>query len=814
MLGRMASAQDILILAFCGLLLELPTGCHATDTRQPRLRLSHKELWDLNRTSVFHSPFGYLGLHIMLLDEYQERLFVGGRDLLYSLSLDRVSDNYREIHWPSTPLQAEECIIKGRDADECANYVRVLHRYNRTHLLACGTGAFDPLCTFIRVGHPSEKLQIRKNLTADSEDRTKLEFPKEHTTKEHTPTKHKDHLFQLESHKFERGRGRCPFDPSSSFTSILIGGELFTGLYSDYWGRDAAVFRTMNRMAHLRTEPDSERLLKEPKFVGSYMIPDNEDHDDNKVYFFFTEKALEAETSSHAIYTRVGRVCANDMGGQRMLVNKWSTFLKTRLVCSVPGRNGIDTHFDELEDVFLLQTRDNKNPVIFGLFNTTSNIFRGYAVCVYHMASVRAAFNGPYAHKEGPEYHWALYEGKVPYPRPGSCASKVNGGLYTTTKDYPDEAVHFARSHPLMYQPIKPFHKRPILVKTDGKYNLKQIAVDRVEAEDGQYDVLFIGTDNGIVLKVITIYNQETESMEEVILEELQIFKVPVPIISMEISSKRQQLYIGSESVVAQVKFHQCDMYGTACADCCLARDPYCAWDGISCSRYYPTGMQAKRRFRRQDVRHGNAAQQCFGQQFIGEVLEKTEERLVYGIEYNSTLLECTPRTLQAKVIWLVQRAHETKKEEVRTDDRIIKMDLGLLFLKLHRLDAGIYFCQTVEHSIVHTVRKITLEIVEEERVEEMFNKDYEEEIPHKMPCPMQSNIPQASKPWYKEFLQLIGYSNFQRVEEYCEKVWCTDKKRKKLKMSPSKWKYASPQEKKARIRPEHYRLPRNIADS
>lgn len=141
-------------------------------------------------------------------------------------------------------------------------------------------------------------------------------------------------------------------------------------------------------------------------------------------------------------------------------------------------------------------------------------------------------------------------------------------------------------------------------------------------------------------------------------------------------------------------------------------------------------------------------------------------------------------------------------------------MDLGLLFLKLHRLDAGTYFCQTVEHNIVHTVRKITLEIVEEERVDEMFNKDYEEEISHKMPCPMQSNIPQVSKPWYKEFLQLIGYSNFQRVEEYCEKVWCTDKKRKKLKMSPSKWKYANPQEKKARIRPEHYRLPRNIADS
>lgn len=38
----------------------------------------------------------------------------------------------------------------------------------------------------------------------------------------------------------------------------------------------------------------------------------------------------------------------NDMGGQRSLVNKWTTFLKARLVCSVPGNDGTETHFDEL----------------------------------------------------------------------------------------------------------------------------------------------------------------------------------------------------------------------------------------------------------------------------------------------------------------------------------------------------------------------------------------------------------------------------------------------------------------------------------
>lgn len=48
-----------------------------------------------------------------------------------------------------------------------------------------------------------------------------------------------------------------------------------------------------------------------------------------------------------------------------------------------------------------------------------SNVFQGFAVCVYRMADIREAFNGPFAHKEGPDYQWGVYEGRVPYPRPG-----------------------------------------------------------------------------------------------------------------------------------------------------------------------------------------------------------------------------------------------------------------------------------------------------------------------------------------------------------------------------------------------------------
>ena len=51
---------------------------------------------------------------------------------------------------------------------------------------------------------------------------------------------------------------------------------------------------------------------------------------------------------------------------------------------------------------------------------------------------------------------------------------------------------------------------------------------------------------------------------------------------------QQQQLYVGSDTGIAQVPLHRCSVYGKACAECCLARDPYCAWDGTSCTRYLP----------------------------------------------------------------------------------------------------------------------------------------------------------------------------------------------------------------------------------
>ncbi|KAM7396619.1 hypothetical protein PAMP_019652 [Pampus punctatissimus] len=764
----MADCIRIVYLTLMLLCLVLLSTAHTAHSVYPRIRLSYKELWQLNRTWVFQGHGTYLQPQTMLLDEGHERLYVGAKNTLFSLNLDRVNTHHRE--------------------PECANYIKVLQQYNQTHLLVCGTGAFNPICTLVRVGHTGQSMTHISQMS-----NTEFKYVC---------------LCVWAAFKERRGERSFAFLHWSR-------GELYIGLYTDYWENDGALCR-LNNKTYTRTERDDKQQLNEPIFVGSAVIPDNDDRDDDKVYFFFTEREIDAEGVNKAVYTRIGRVCVNDQGGQRMLVNRWSSFLKTRLICSVAGPNGIDTHFDYLEDVFVLKNKDGKNPEIFGLFSTTSVVFKGYAVCVYHMEDIRAAFNGPFAYRERPEHRWSPYEDRVPYPRPGTCASKVNSGGFTSSKEFPDEVLRFVRSHPVMYRPVLPHHRRPVLLQTEpGRRKLTQIAVDRVQAQDGHYHVLYIGTDDSVVLKVITIYNKDTDTMEEVLLEELQVFK--------------QQLYVGSEVGVAQVRLYQCDLYGSECADCCLARDPYCAWDGLTCSRYYPAGVYSKsRRFRRQDVRHGNAVQLCNGLQIDGENWHSAEKRLVYGVESNSTLLECIPRSLQAKVLWFLQKGGD--EQEVRGNERVILTSHGLLFLRVKTSDAGVYVCRTVEHGYVHTLLHITLHVLKGERVESAIHRvnDGEREKagtschPSLAPVPDPSISPRALVPssvpgpnsrlWYKEFLQLIGYGDAQKVEEYCERVWCSDKKRKKTKR-----RYVSPgNEKRGKGRGEDnsHRVPRHTFDT
>lgn len=70
--------------------------------------------------------------------------------------------------------------------------------------------------------------------------------------------------------------------------------------------------------------------------------------------------------------------------------------------------------------------------LIIAVSRVCSNIFKGSAVCMYSMADIRRVFLGPYAHRDGPNYQWVPFLGRVPYPRPGTVRRPISvAGLYT-----------------------------------------------------------------------------------------------------------------------------------------------------------------------------------------------------------------------------------------------------------------------------------------------------------------------------------------------------------------------------------------------
>lgn len=56
--------------------------------------------------------------------------------------------------------------------------------------------------------------------------------------------------------------------------------------------------------------------------------------------------------------------------------------------------------------------------------------------------------------------------------------------------------------------------RRPIFIRTNVDYSFTQIAVDRVNAADGQYDVMFIGTGEwAVVISNSRVKKQENDEI-------------------------------------------------------------------------------------------------------------------------------------------------------------------------------------------------------------------------------------------------------------------------------------------------------------
>lgn len=461
--------------------------------------------------------------HFRLLEQDGHNLLVGARNVVYNISLSTL-ELRKKLEWFSKADDIKMCTLKGKTEEACQNYIRVLARKSESVVFVCGTNAYKPRCRDYEV-------------SPDGEYSVKVEMP---------------------------GEGLCPFDPKNNSTAIFADGDLYVATVGQLSGADPLIYRKP-----LRTEPFDLKHLNAPNFVSSI-------HFDDYVYFFFRESAVEYINCGKTVYSRVARVCTKDKGGPHKFQQRWTSFLKARLNCSVGG--DIPFYFNEIQSTSPIVdgTYNGKEAkIIYSVFTTPHNSISGSAVCAFRLEDIQRAFEGSFKGQDDINSNWLpIVNSKVPEPRPGQCVND--------SRTLPDVTLNFITEHPLMDQAVPSHFGRPILVHTGFHYRFTYITVDpQVETVSGKkYDVLFIGTDVGRVLKVVNVAGGAGGS-PPVLVEDVRIFRNGAPVTNLLVhrNPREAKLIVVTHSEIQAVPLFGCQRYAGSCADCVGLQDPYCAWD-------------------------------------------------------------------------------------------------------------------------------------------------------------------------------------------------------------------------------------------
>ncbi|XP_046317253.1 semaphorin-6D isoform X11 [Marmota monax] len=507
-------------------------------------------------------------LDFQLMLKIRDTLYIAGRDQVYTVNLNEIPKTEvipsKKLTWRSRQQDRENCAMKGKHKDECHNFIKVFVPRNDEMVFVCGTNAFNPMCRYYRLNT--------------------LEYDGEEIS----------------------GLARCPFDARQTNVALFADGKLYSATVADFLASDAVIYRSMGDGSALRTIKYDSKWIKEPHFLHAIEYG-------NYVYFFFREIAVEHNNLGKAVYSRVARICKNDMGGsQRVLEKHWTSFLKARLNCSVPGDSFF--YFDVLQSITdIIQI--NGIPTVVGVFTTQLNSIPGSAVCAFSMDDIEKVFKGRFKEQKTPDSVWtAVPEDKVPKPRPGCCAKHGLAEAYKTSIDFPDETLSFIKSHPLMDSAVPPIADEPWFTKTRVRYRLTAIAVDRSAGPHQNYTVIFVGSEAGVVLKVLAKTNPFSLN-DSVLLEEIEAYnhakcnaenEEDKKVISLQLDKDHHALYVAFSSCVIRIPLSRCERYGSCKKSCIASRDPYCGWlSQGTCGRVTPGMLVGGYE---QDTEYGNTA--------------------------------------------------------------------------------------------------------------------------------------------------------------------------------------------------------------
>jgi hypothetical protein len=136
-----------------------------------------------------------------------------------------------------------------------------------------------------------------------------------------------------------------------------------------------------------------------------------------------------------------------------------------------------------------------------------------------------------------------------------------------------EQVTAFVTRNPLMYDSVANMLPRPLMVEGADRAELTQIAAaPQIKAVSGRrHDVLFVGTADGRVLKLV-----DTGAGRATLVEAIRVFDRMEPVVNLMTSDN--QLVVVSRDQVAGIPLFNCGEQ-RSCSSCVRLQDPYCAWD-------------------------------------------------------------------------------------------------------------------------------------------------------------------------------------------------------------------------------------------
>uniref|UniRef100_A0A8C6UUP9 Sema domain-containing protein n=1 Tax=Neogobius melanostomus TaxID=47308 RepID=A0A8C6UUP9_9GOBI len=524
----------------------------------------------------------------------------------------------RKLEWSPTEKDTEQCSMKGKRVADCANFIRVLEFLNASHIYACGTFAFSPRCVYIDV----ETLSM--------------------------------------SERTDEGRGRCPYDPYQPNTALTVDGELYTGTVADYRGNRPVISRHLSEAGRgdLKLD-DTLGWLEDPVFVRSVFVPAEE-----KIYFFFSEVGREYDFIDRLLVSRVAQICTSDVGGQRTLQRRWTTFAKAQLLC----QNNRELPYNLIQDMDLLPPAEGAPPedaLFYGIFTSQWRVNSGIsAVCAFSLRDIRTVFSGSYKVLNRDSLQWSSrLQEKI--ASPGEC------GLHNAS----DTALRFVKENFLADESVRPAGRGLTLV---SQHTYSHISVQSVRAASGRrYTTLFLLTVSGYIHKVVLLPTGPH------VIEEVQVFQQPQPITSMKLSASKGVIFIGTSEGVLRFPLANCSFYRT-CAQCVLSQDPFCGWDSGG-RRCVEVGSSAGTALA-QDVERGHVDEVC-----ADAPTAACPPGVLVSVSLNEVVrLHCQAPSLLSRQQW--ERPNSRLSEEL-----YLQLEDGSLSFVATPATLGHYLCVSVE---------------------------------------------------------------------------------------------------------------------